>query len=253
MKLAAHSPYIQKAAATADGASIRRHRSRWALASLILASAAFAAAWLFGTTTGRSVLDDPRTLAAGIHHFVTRHPLASPVIYVAFYYALSLLLLPVWWLQISAGVAFGLYAGTLWSLIAATAGATSAAKLAKWFAGSDLAGRFNGKLEKLAKVDRALGHNGFLVVTAVRLVHLLPFGLSNYAFGLTTISIRDIVVGTFLGSIPAVAVYVGIGAGYHPWRNWRFTVAVAVLNALLLVPVGARYLKPQWFRRLGLE
>ena len=107
-------------------------------------------------------------------------------------------------------------------------------------------------MERLRKLDDVLGHNGFLLVMTMRLVHLLPFGLSNYAIGLLKISMTDLVVGTFLGSIPAIALSVGVGAGYRP-SNLRFLTALATINVLLLLPVAARYLRPGWFQKIGVQ
>jgi uncharacterized membrane protein YdjX (TVP38/TMEM64 family) len=84
-------------------------------------------------------------------------------------------------------------------------------------------------------------------------MHFIPFGVSNFLFGLSRITLVDVFVGTILGNAPAIAFYVAVGAGLHPLRNWRFMVALAVTNVLLLVPVALRYWKPQWFRRFGVE
>jgi uncharacterized membrane protein YdjX (TVP38/TMEM64 family) len=105
----------------------------------------------------------------------------------------------------------------------------------------------------VAALAEKLGHNGFLVVMAVRLMHINPFGLSNYAMGLTRIRAREAAIGTLLGNIPAVAFYVGVGGGYRPWKNWHFTGGLVLVNILLLIPLALRYYKPQWFRRIGLE
>jgi len=41
---------------------------------------------------------------------------------------------------------------------------------------------------------------------------VFPFTLINYAFGLTRISLRHYVVGSFLGMLPGTLLYVYIGA-----------------------------------------
>ncbi len=102
-------------------------------------------------------------------------------------------------------------------------------------------------------MTKPLGHNGFLLVMAVRLIHLMPFGLCNYALALTTISLPDVIFGTILGGIPTVSIYVAVGAGLHPLHNWRFISVIAVLNVLLVIPVALRYLRPSWFQKIGVK
>jgi uncharacterized membrane protein YdjX (TVP38/TMEM64 family) len=67
------------------------------------------------------------------------------------------------------------------------------------------------------------------------------------------ISLRDVVIGTALGSIPAIATYVAAGAGIRPWHDWKFAVGIGTLNVLLLLPLLLRYLRPAWFRKIGVE
>ncbi len=98
-----------------------------------------------------------------------------------------------------------------------------------------------------------MGHNGLLIVMAARLMHFIPFGVSNYLFGISRITLMDVVLGTVLGNAPAIAFYVAIGAGIHPFRNWRFMVGLTITNLILLVPVILRYWRPQWFKRIGVE
>ncbi len=212
------------------------------------------AVWfLFATPAGRAVRDDPRRAAAGVHGVVAAHPAGSVAAFLAAYVAVAVLCLPVWWLQVAAGVAFGLWGGGGLSLLASAVGAAVTAGLAEWFAGAWFHARIEARAARLRWLDETLGHNGLLVVMTVRLTHVVPFGVSNVALGLSRVSTRDVLLGTLLGNVPAVAVYVGLGAGYHPLTNWRFDAAVGGVNVVLLVPLAVRYLRPAWFRRIGVE
>ena len=92
-----------------------------------------------------------------------------------------------------------------------------------------------------------------MVVMAARLTHVIPFGISNYVFGLTRINWVEVLLGTAMGNVPMIALYTAIGAGWHPLSDWRFMTALAVLNVLLLVPIAVRYWKPGAFKKLGVE
>lgn len=226
---------------------------KWAMVAALVALLAVALWLLFTTPAGEQLRKDPHLLAHHVRSWAVLHPLLAPTLFLVLYIVLGTVSLPVWWLQILAGAAFGLFIGICWSLIGATLAAVLTVSLARWLAADWFRTRVEPRMDRLRRLDDALGHNGFLVVTTVRLIHLLPFSLCNYALGLTRISMRDVSLGTFMGSIPAVAVYVGSGAGYHPWRNWQFMAIVAGINLLLLLPLALRYLRPQWFRKIGVE
>jgi uncharacterized membrane protein YdjX (TVP38/TMEM64 family) len=223
-------------------------------ALVLLGGLAAVAVWfLFATPTGRAARDDPRHAAANVRGIVQYYPVGSASALVGAYLTLAILCLPVWWLQIFAGVAFGLWTGGGLCLAASAASAAVTAALADWFAGDWFHARIESKRDRLRWLDETLGHNGLLVVMAVRLTHVVPFGLSNVALGLSRVSTRDVLLGTLLGNVPAVAVYVGLGAGYHPLTNWRFDSTVGLINVTLLVPLALRYAKPGWFSRIGIE
>jgi uncharacterized membrane protein YdjX (TVP38/TMEM64 family) len=209
--------------------------------------------FVFFTRFGRQLREHHALLGQDVRGLAARHPMTAPLVYIAAYAVLGTLALPVWWVPILGGLAFGIWLGTVWSLIGAVVGSVIAVVLVRWIAHEWFHRRVESKMERLKQIDDALGHNGFLVVIAVRLIHLMPFGLCNYALGLSKIPLIDVIVGTFLGGIPTVSVYVAIGAGVHPLRDWRFISVIAALNVLLIVPVALRYLRPSWFQRIGIK
>ena len=79
----------------------------------------------------------------------------------------------------------------------------------------------------------------------------MPFGISNYLIGLSRISITDAVLGTILGGTFSKSMHVAIGAGV--FKSYQFWVGVIVLDIFLLSPLILRYLRPQWFKRVGVE
>lgn len=227
--------------------------ARLALTAGLLILLAVALWFLFFTAQGQQLRHDRQALTASARALTQRHPFTAPLLFLGLYLLLGVLALPVWWLQVLAGVGFGLWFGTLWSIIAATIGAVVTVNLSRVIAGEWFHTRVEPRLHRLRKLQETLGHNGFLVVMSARLVHVLPMGLCNYAFGLIRMPMVDVILGTFLGSIPAIAFYVGEGAGYHPWKNARFLAVLASINVVLLLPLLLRYLRPQWFRKIGVE
>ena len=200
-----------------------------------------------------TLLRDPQAARQQVQGWVHHHRLLAPLIFVAVYTAVALLALPLLWLQMLAGYTFGLLLGVFWSQVAATIAAPMILLFSRWLAAGWFHRKIESRMEKLRALDEKLGHNGFLVVMAVRLTHVMPFGLSNYAMGLTKITPIDVTVGTLLGGIPTVTLYVILGCSPRLLENWRYIVGLAVLNIALIVPVLLRYLKPEWFKRFGLE
>jgi uncharacterized membrane protein YdjX (TVP38/TMEM64 family) len=49
--------------------------------------------------------------------------------------------------------------------------------------------------KKFLAIDKAIGENGFKVVTLLRLSPLLPFSLGNYLYGLTSVKFLPYVLG----------------------------------------------------------
>ena len=60
-------------------------------------------------------------------------------------------------------------------------------------------------------IDKAIGKQGFKVVTLLRLSPLLPLALSNYFYGLTSVDLPSYVTASWLGMLPGTIAYVTAG------------------------------------------
>jgi uncharacterized membrane protein YdjX (TVP38/TMEM64 family) len=235
------------------------HTRRIALLALLLIVAiAFACFWYL-TPTGKAWRHEH-----AIAHWMEAHRLLAPLGVVAIYLLMGTLAMPVWWLQLLAGRTLGLVEGIVVCQTAATLSAALTAWLAQWSASDFLTVRVEQSMKKLRALEAKLGHNGLLVVMATRLVHVVPFGLSNYLFGLLRIRVRAVLVGTLLGNLPAVCWLVGAGSflrgGVHLGldladlrEHASFFIWLAVLNIALLGLLRLRYVRPQWFAKIGIE
>lgn len=133
---------------------------------------------------------------------------ASGAVGVAAYFALYLVvavaMLPGSMMSIAGGFAFGPVWGALISTTCATIASVLPFLLGR-FVARDWVMRRAAKYPKLAVIDAAVEEQGFKVVVLLRL-SLAPYNLLNYAMGLTRVTLRDFVAGTWLGLLPAVAV-----------------------------------------------
>jgi uncharacterized membrane protein YdjX (TVP38/TMEM64 family) len=208
---------------------------------------------LLGTEHGRTIAHHPQILGQDVARWTAAHPVLSPLIVIAIYAIATVLLLPVWWIQVLAGCGFGMVWGVIWCDIAAALSSGLTLLLSRWLAAEWYHSTIESRLQKLRRLNEKLGHNGFMAVMAVRLIHVFPFSLSNYLFGLTNISLIGVAMGTLLGNLPAITLYVTLGADPHRVATLEFILLQVAMNLVLLTPLALRYLFPEWFKRIGIE
>ncbi|XP_057469458.1 uncharacterized protein LOC130758534 isoform X1 [Actinidia eriantha] len=132
-------------------------------------------------------------------------------LFVAVYAGLEILAIPAIPLTMSAGLLFGSITGTIIVSISGTMAASVAFLIARYFARDRVLKLVEGNKKFLA-IDKAIGENGFRVVTLLRLSPLLPFSLGNYLYGLTSVKFVPYVLGSWLGMLPGTWAYVSAGA-----------------------------------------
>ena len=118
------------------------------------------------------------------------------------------------------GYLYGIWLGTLYSMIGLLLGTTLAAALGRWF-GRPLVGRLVNP-EKLAHWDRIAGRQGPLFFFLVFLFPFVPDDIACFLIGLSTLNIPRMVVLAALGRLPGVFVscWVGAYATELPWWAW---------------------------------
>ncbi len=219
----------------------------------LLAIIAAALYGLFFTHWGARIRDNPHEVGREFREWVDAHDITATSVFLGLYILASVSLLPVWWLQILAGAAFGLWWGIAWSLVGATLGALATFFISQELLADWVRTKFEARHARLRELDEKMGHNGLMIVMAARLTHVIPFGVSNYLFGLSRINWVEVAIGTLLGNGPAISMYVAMGAGHKPWHDWRFMTGLAIANILLLIPIAVRYWRPKVFKKIGVE
>ena len=113
-------------------------------------------------------------------------------------------------LTLGAGVVFGVLQGALYVWIGATLGATLAFLVGRYLA-RDWVSQKIASNPKFQAIDAAVGREGLKIVLLTRLSPVFPFNLLNYAFGVTSVSLKDYMLGC-AGMIPGTILYVYIGS-----------------------------------------
>jgi uncharacterized membrane protein YdjX (TVP38/TMEM64 family) len=123
----------------------------------------------------------------------------------------SLMFVPASLLLLLAGYFYDLVPATL----AASLGTTLAAGilfLVGRFLARDWVAGYLARRRLFQALDHAVAHQGFRIVVLTRLSPFFPFVFLNYAFSLTRISFRTYLLGTWIGMIPNVLLWVYLGS-----------------------------------------
>jgi uncharacterized membrane protein YdjX (TVP38/TMEM64 family) len=213
---------------------------RIALPVLVIAGL-IALAWRFGYFN----LKTPDQLDAATDK-VEGLPWLAPA-FVLLYAILATLAAPVSPLAYGAGALFGVVKGSVYVWLGSILGASAGYFLARTSlagAARRLLGRFHDKLSQLRH------GNAFIATLRLQLLPVLPFGIFNYAAGVTRLRFLGFITGTAVGILPGTiaAVYVGdrLVAGVQTGDKRAFVLAgvvVAAMFSLSFVPTLMKKLR----------
>lgn len=153
---------------------------------------------------------NPQTLLRVALEWVQGLGPVGAIAFIAIYILATVAFLPGSLLTLGAGVVFGVVQGSIYVLIGATLGATLAFLVGRYLARGWVSKKIEGN-QKFKAIDTAVSRAGIKIVLLTRLSPVFPFNLLNYAFGITSVSLRDYVIGC-LGMIPGTILYVYIGS-----------------------------------------
>lgn len=156
----------------------------------------------------------------------------APLIYIIAFSLVPLTFFPDSLLAILGGTIFGLSRGFLYTSIGALIGGSIS-----FFISRILGQSFVEKLEndKLKNIQNLLKDNGFLMILLLRLIPLFPFDLISYGAGLTKISYKDFLLGTLIGTIPGILVFVNLGAQWISFNKESIYLSVSLLILFIIV------------------
>lgn len=136
----------------------------------------------------------------------------APVGLGIFYVLSCVFLLPASIPTLAAGFLFGVFEGSLTAMVGGTVGACAAFWVGRTIA-RDWVVEWVARSRRFTLLDNAVGEHGFKVVLLSRLSPIAPFVIINYMLGLTKVRFREYVLGTVIGVMPAMIMFVYFGAG----------------------------------------
>lgn len=166
----------------------------------------------------------------------------APVIYIVIYTIATILVMPSTALNLTGGAIFGPWLGTLWTSIGAIVAAVVAFIFARTSGREFVARRLAGKWQAM---DAEMQQGGLFYMFAIRLLPIIPYGLVNFAAGLTSIKFRDYLLGTILGTVPGILPFVLLGSsGLQAIRTGDILPLIGALALTGILVAGAT-----WYRR----
>lgn len=115
--------------------------------------------------------------------------------------------------SVTGGFLFGLLAGTVFNITAATIGASIIFLAARWGLGEVLMAKMEASNGKLKKLQTGLRENEISVLFLLRLVPAVPFFVANLLPALVGVRFVNFFWTTAIGIIPGAIVFTWIGVG----------------------------------------
>jgi len=170
----------------------------------------------------------------------------APVLYMLLYTIATVLVLPSTPLNLLGGALFGPWLGTLWASAGAMLAAIVTFAFTRTLGRKAIARKLSGRWQTL---DAEVRRGGLPYMIAIRLVPFMPYGLLNFAAGLTSVSYRDYLLGTLLGTTPGILPYVLLGSS--GLRAIQTGDRLPLVGALALT--GILIAGSTWYRRQRLQ
>ncbi len=175
---------------------------------------------------------------------IKQWPLLAPLISILLMVLQAVIApIPAFLITTANGLLFGLFWGTIISLIGAMAGALTSFFIARWFY-KNIPSRFKHS-EWLQKIEHASDHQGFKIVLIARLLPLVSFDFVSYVAGIGKMKLKTFSLATLLGMLPATVLYSAAGSSILELKNDSHSLALysTGLALLLIVYWGGGYFR----------
>ena len=175
--------------------------------------------------------------AEGVRDALLRYGDLAPVIYMLLFAVLTAFFFPVAVLAFAGGLLFGLLWGSVYTFIGAVINCALMFFLARRIGREKIRALVQRKLPSVwqARLKKAGGRKGFLLLIILRLIPAVPYNLINYAFGLTEMPFAAYMLGSAIGIIPGTLVFINIGDKALDVTSPSFWIALGLLVLLLAV------------------
>ena len=135
---------------------------------------------------------------------------AGALMYGVVFGVAAILMVPCLPFTIFAGFAFGMFSGLFAVVLGIAIGAAFGFLFARYAARKTISEKL-GNNARFKSIDSAIAKDGWKIVGLLRMLPV-PFGITNYIYGLTAISFWPYMAATVAGMLPANIAFVYLGA-----------------------------------------
>lgn len=162
-----------------------------------------------------------KQIAEGLQRWTESLGYWGASVYLAAFVFFTVCSLPVWPMPFIAGALFGTLLGTALASLSIAVAATVTFWLSRFLRRTWLREHLE-KSPRMRALEKTVEKSDWKAVAAIRVSHMLTFGMQNYAFGLTHIGFRTFVVTTVLVTFPGTLLQVYLGdLGFASVDAWR--------------------------------
>lgn len=177
-------------------------------------------------------------------------------IYGGFFALVTILMLPCLPLTLLAGFTFGL-AGGLTAIMFGILVSAAFGFLFSRYAARETVARHLKKYPRFQAMDRAIAKEGWKIVGLLRMCPV-PFGITNYLYGLSAIPFWHYMAATLVGMLPGNVMFVYLGVvgkrtAEGPRDPLEYVVAGLAVAALITVTLLLRRMAQNAAAKAGVE
>ncbi len=173
--------------------------------------------------------------------YIGEHPTLTPLYLIIAKIVGAILFFPGTPLTLLAGATLGTFYGSIISVIGNTIGAVAAFLISRFLLKDYVQKNIITKYKGIDKYEKRLTNNGLVTVIILRLIPLFPFNALNYILGVTRVSNRDYIIGTFVGIIPGTIAFVYFGEAIRMLSVYNIIMAIVII--ITLTVLGKKYNK----------
>lgn len=161
----------------------------------------------------------------------------APFIFVLMLIVRPFTLFPASLLAIAGGLAFGVWAGLIYTWGASLAGAVASFWVARKLGTSIVKKDWPGYTRK---IQEQLEKSGFFYVLIIRLMPLLNFDMVTYLSAISRVRFRDFFLATLIGIFPGAFAFVFLGSSVATGQYHMVMFAVVILLTVIAIPIWLR-------------
>jgi uncharacterized membrane protein YdjX (TVP38/TMEM64 family) len=172
----------------------------------------------------------------GMREVIAHWGVLGPVVFTGMFALRPFVFFPSTLLFLAGGLAFGVGWGTFYSAVGATIGGVIGFAVARWLGYDFVRAQLGDRL-----VEADANRWGAGLVFVLNLIPVVPITMINYGAGLSGMELLPFTLAVLVGITPRAFAYSFFGHSLLNVGSKQFTWSLALLVALVVLPLSIRY------------